>query len=106
MNIIISIVLLSLLVLFIGSWIMFFLNFINSKYNNSTTSNADSVKLGVQQCYNTVLIALYKMYVDQDIIDYTSYAESLNANMNFLSSNPNELKSWSEKYVEYIKETK
>ena len=80
MNIIISIVLLSLLVLFIGSWIMFFLNFINSKYNNSTTSNADSVKLGVQQCYNTVLIALYKMYVDQDIIDYTSYAESLNAN--------------------------
>lgn len=86
---------------------------INHKLDNKTntdnnikavdTYNNPIFREGIDYAFNVIRISLFKMWKDQDILDFENIDETIKHNIHELTNNPDKLKKINEQYQEYIK---
>jgi ABC-type transport system involved in multi-copper enzyme maturation permease subunit len=101
---------LGILILILILMALFYIAF---KLDNSTsTSNSDpnvplhetkEFQLGLNHAFSLIQICLYKMWSDQDILDFDSINKDIQNNLINITKDPNDFNLWQNKYVEYLK---
>lgn len=76
---------------------------INLNTNPNTVSDRDIhiFRSGLQQQWMLITIALYKMYVDLDILDFDNMQTVLQKTIDELSADQSKMKEWAEKFQSY-----
>lgn len=60
-------------------------------------------KIGTNYAWIMFQIAMFKMYKEDELLDYDSLYKKIRKNVEFLSDNIELLKLWNEEYIEYIR---
>ena len=75
--------------------------------NNIQLTEPQKIELyknGARENWLITNVCLYKMWEELDILDYESLKEKLQRNLEELTSKPEVLNEWREKFNDYIKE--
>jgi hypothetical protein len=107
----VSIIIFSVLVIVLLLLILLVVNAISIKmdYLNKDSSEKKAVnetpefQAGVNHAFSLVQICLYKMWSDQDILDFDSLNDNIKSNLMIITNNPDNFKKWHEQYTEYLK---
>jgi hypothetical protein len=73
---------------------------------NNIYNEQIAITKGIQQSWQTINIALFKMYREMDILDFDSIQQKLTSTINQLATNPNEMNKWQKELNEYLQENK
>lgn len=90
--------------------LLFFSSNKNSKTNNDlqinqgNPNNIDIFRQGLQQSWMHVNVSLYKMWDEQEILDFQSLQTKLQQTLESLTKDPAEMTKWAEKFKEYLKQ--
>jgi len=72
--------------------------------NQENPHNIDIFRQGLQQSWMHVNVSLYKMWDEQEILDFQSLQTKLQQTLESLTKDPAEMTKWAEKFKEYLKE--
>jgi hypothetical protein len=81
----------------------------NNNQNQKTINdimNSFEFKEGTNYALTIIRICVFKMWQDQEILDFDNIDESIKANLTEITSNPEKLKEWNQKYSEYLNSKK
>jgi hypothetical protein len=83
------------------------------KLNNLNQNKNDDVnveqsmgdfKKGAEHAWFIMQLSLFKMYFENDILDFESIKETLSKQVEVFTFNPSEFNSWRDKFSEYLDE--
>jgi hypothetical protein len=100
---IISVFILILILLIVNSIYIKIGSNIDTKDNKPPINETKEFAAGMNHGFSLVLIALYKMWEEQNILDFDSLNEDLKTNVFTITSSPDKFLTWQNKLTEYIK---
>jgi len=75
----------------------------NDNSNKKPIQETEEFKAGLNYGFSLVQISLYKMWSEQDILDFDSINNNVKNNILTLSKSPEDFNKWQSQFVEYIK---
>ena len=70
--------------------------------NSSEHLEEESFDNGATMVSTLIQISLYKMYKNNDILDFESLNNKIGETVNYLNSNSGEFEKWNQQYFEYL----
>lgn len=72
--------------------------------NSNLPKITQDFKNGINYAWSVMQVCLYKMYKENDILDFDNIFQDILKNINTLSNNNDEMKKWNIEYIKYIEE--
>ena len=95
-----------LLILLVTHAISIKMNYLNNDEEQIQTQNTPEFQAGVNHAFSLIQISLYKMWSEQELLDFDSINDNIKNNILTITKNQENFKTWHNKYIEHLQNKK